>query len=69
MVQAQYQEKGKDGYLLFLAVSPVHKWQINGQMLYNIRVTHGHTCTHTHKDKHTDKHTNTSNTTIQVIII
>lgn len=53
MVQAQYQEKGKDGYLLFLAVLPEHKWQINGQMLYNIRVTHGHT----HRDKHTETNT------------
>ena len=59
MVQAQYQEKGKDGYLLFLAVSPVHKRQINGQMLYNIRVTHGHTHTHTHTQTNTQTNTQT----------
>lgn len=52
MVQAQYQEKGKDGYLLFLAVLPVHNLQINDQMLYNIRVTH----VHTHRDKHLQTH-------------
>lgn len=48
--------------MLFLAVLPVHKWQIHGQRLYKITVTHGHTQkTHKHiQYNHTGKKHNMS---------